>query len=117
MDMRSALSALALVFAVATGAGACALGGHGCPAALLTGVLVEQAGDLFVQPESGGALERVIWPSGYAVRRDGNRLAITDSSGRAVAHTDDIVRIGGGEPEPGTWQACGLFEVGSPAAD
>ena len=114
MGSRSALAALALALAVATGANGCA---QGCPSALLTGVLVEQEGDLFVQPESGGGLERVIWPSGFAIRRDGNRLAVTDPSGRAVAHADDIVRIGGGETVPGTWQACGRFEVGPPAAD
>jgi hypothetical protein len=103
-----------LLLVVATGGCESALS---CPNALLSGVLVEQAGELVVQPESGGRLEHLQWPLGYAVRRDGNRLAIADPEGAIVARTDDIIRLGGGESVAGTWQVCGRLEAGPPAAD
>ena len=114
MIVRWVLPALLLLVVASSG---CVPGPQACPAALLTGVLVEQAGELVVQPEGGGPLERVIWPSGFAVRRDGNRLALVDPTGEVVAHTDDIVRMGGGETESGTWKVCGQLGAGPPAAD
>lgn len=83
-----------------------------CPAALLTGTLSEQAGELVVIPDGGGPPERVNWPSGHAVRREGDSLVVVNLFGWVVAREGDRVRLGGGETaQTGTWDVCGLFEA------
>ena len=85
-----------------------------CAAALLTGVLSEQAGELVVVPDGGGApfAERVNWPAGYGVRREGDSLVVVNLFGWVVAREGDRVRLGGGETsQTGTWDVCGLFEA------
>ena len=83
--------------------------GGGCPAALLEGVLAEEAGDLVVVADE--FVERVDWGSaGYHVRRDGDELVAGQLLG-IKARAGDAVRIGGGEREPGVWTPCGEFEV------
>ena len=99
---------------VLTVAGVNILGGcqQVCPAALLTGTLSEQADELVVIRDGGGAPERVNWPAGYAVRRQGDNLVVVNLFGWVVAREGDRVRLGGGETsQTGTWDVCGLFEA------
>lgn len=100
---------LILAVAAANIFGGC---GQACPAALLTGLLSEQAGELVVIPDGGGPPERVNWPAGHAVRREGDSLVVVNVFGSVVAREGDRVRLGGGETsQTGTWDVCGLFEV------
>ena len=108
MTGRPMLSALILALALAPGAAGCA----GCATGLYEGVLTEQAGDLVVVPEGGGRGERVKWPPGYGVHKDGDALVIADFFGSVKARDGDFVRLGGGELEDGLWGACDMFEVG-----
>lgn len=109
--MKRLSLALALAGAVlVSGTSGCT----GCPAALLTGVLTQVAGELVVMRDGGGPPERIIWPSGYTVRQDGDSLAVFNSSGLVIARPGDRVRLGGGERESGTWGVCGPFEVEPP---
>jgi len=83
-----------------------------CPAALLVGVLTEQAGELVVIQEGQTTAKRVNWPSGYGIRPDGDKLVVTDVFGREVAREGDTVRLGGGETtQSGTFDVCGHIEV------
>jgi hypothetical protein len=99
------LLVLAIAVAPATGCE------QACPAALLTGVLSEQAGELVVIPEGGGPVERVNWPFGYVLHEDGGTLVVTDLVGTVKAREKDTVRLGGGEARSGVWNVCGTFEV------
>ena len=83
----------------------------GCPTALLSGELVEQGGELVVVGSDGSPAERVIWPFGYGVRSDGERLVLTDLIGGVKAREGDTVHLGGGEIESGTFKVCGQLEV------
>jgi hypothetical protein len=109
MRARTLLPALVLALALAPGTAGC----MACAAALYEGVLTEHAGDLVVVPEGGGRGERVKWPSGYGVHKDGDTLVIADFFGSVKAREGDFVRLGGGELEDGLWGSCGTFEVGS----
>jgi predicted RNA-binding protein len=99
--------AFLLLVAVVPGTSGCS----GCPAALYEGVLTEQAGELVVVPEGGGAGEQVLWSDGLGVRKEGDTLVVADFFGSIKAREGDVVRLGGGEVESGSWKACGLFEV------
>jgi hypothetical protein len=101
------IAALLLATASAGGSG-CA---QACPAALLTGRLARQGSELVVVPLAGGPSEHVVWPSGDAVRRDGDFLVLTNVFGQVVARENDRVYLGGGERESGTWVVCGGFDV------
>jgi hypothetical protein len=104
---RSILSALVLALVLAPGAAGCG----GCAVALYEGALTEQAGDLVVVPEGGGRAERVKWPSGFGVHKDGDTLVIADFFGSVKAREGDFVRLEGGELEDGLWGSCGTIEV------
>ena len=108
MHGRLMLPALMLALAIAPATAGCV----GCATGLYEGVLTEQAGDLVVVPEGGGRGERVKWPSGYGVHKDGDALVIADFFGSVKAREGDFVRLGGGELEDGMWGACDIFEVG-----
>jgi hypothetical protein len=112
MTGRSMLSALILALAVGPGAAGC----MSCAAALYEGVLTEQTGDLVVVPVDGGRAERVKWPSGLGVHKDGDTLVIADFFGSVKAREGDFVRLEGGELEDGLWGSCGTFEVGATPA-
>jgi len=107
MRVRSLPPVLVLAIAVATATER----QQACPAALLTGVLSEQAGELVVIPEGGGPVERVNWPFGYVLREDGDTLVVTDLFGTVTAREKDTVRLGGSEGRTGVWNVCGMFEV------
>ena len=113
--MRRAALAVALVLAGALATTAC--GAQACPAALLSGVLQEQAGELVVVGDGGAPPTRVKWPAGDGVRRVDGVLVVTDIFGNVKARDGDIVRLGGGEDQNHVWVVCGMFEVGpAPAA-
>ena len=105
--LRSAAIALVLAGSAAT----VTVGCTGCPTALLVGELTAESGTLVVAAADGGAPERVIWPLGYGVREDGDRLVLTDLLGAVKAREGDAVRLGGGETESGTFKVCGGVEV------
>jgi len=112
MTARSISSALILALVLAPGAAGCV----GCATGLYEGVLTEQAGDLVMVPEGGGRVERVKWPPGYGVHKDGVTLVIADIFGSVKAREGDFVHLEGGELEDGLWGACGTFEVGATPA-
>ena len=83
-----------------------------CPAALIEGILVsdERWGLAIQDPE--GLTREVLWPHGYAARREASGLALIDASGSVVAHEGDRVQIGGGETSSdGAWLGCGGIKV------
>ena len=85
----------------------------GCPTALLTGALAEQAGQLVVLDGGGGA-HPVIWPDLHSVHAEGDTLVLTNVIGAVVAREGDTVRLGGGETDrerPDAFVVCGEFEV------
>jgi hypothetical protein len=102
------LAVLLFAGSSAAAAGGCA---QACAGALLTGQLTEQGAELVVVPIPGGPSEHVVWPSGHAVKRDGDRLVLTNVFGQVVARANDRVHLGGGERESGTWVVCGEFAV------
>ncbi len=79
-----------------------------CMSALLDGTLVvDERWGIAVRGSSGGPIQKVIWPNGFAARSDGDRLALLDAGGHVVAHTGDRVQIGGGEGgSDDAWFAC-----------
>ncbi len=78
-----------------------------CMAALLQGVLVADARWVVgVRDPGSDAVRHVIWPFGFAVRREGDGVALLDQAGRVVARTGDKVKIGGGFDGDQTWLAC-----------
>lgn len=97
--------ALSLAAGLPSGMAAC-----GCPAALLSGELVAQGGELAVDV---GAVEaqRVKWPFGYGVRKDGDTLVLTNIFGAVEARPGDTVALGGGETGDGTFAVCGQLDV------
>jgi hypothetical protein len=102
---------LVLLLAIVTTsvAGGCT---GGCPTALLTGVLAEEAGQLVVL-DGGGVPQPVTWPDGHSVRADGDTLVLTNVIGAVVAREGERVRLGGGQdPErPEAFKVCGSVEV------
>ncbi len=102
-----------LVLVVAIVSSSVAGGCTGCPTALLTGVLADQAGQLVVIDGDGGA-HPVTWPDFHSVRADGDSLVLTNMLGGVVAREGDTVRLGGGEidpDQPDTFEVCGQLEV------
>jgi hypothetical protein len=102
-----------LVLLLTIVSGSVAGGCSGCPTALLTGVLAEQAGELVVL-DGGGQVHPVTWPEFHSVSAEGDTLVLTNVIGAVVAREGDTVRLGGGEidPErPGAFEVCGQLEV------
>ena len=87
-----------------------ALAGCGCPAALLSGELVAQGEELGVDV-GANQVERVKWPFGYGVRRDGAILVLTNIMGSVEAREGDQVELGGGEAGDGVFGVCGQIVV------
>jgi hypothetical protein len=85
----------------------------GCPTALLTGVLAEEAGELVVLDGDAG-VHPVTWPDFHSVRAEGDTLVLTNLIGAVVAREGDTIRLGGGETDPerpGVFEVCGQLEV------
>lgn len=83
-----------------------------CPSALIEGRLVPDERWGMALEDTDGLIRKVIWPHGYAARREGSQLALLDASGSVVAYEGDFVGIGGGETGGGgDWLACGGITV------
>ena len=69
-----------------------------CAAALLSPVRVETSGDeLVVVFVESGERANVVWPSGFAAWRLGNRSILADPWGRVVGRDGDVLdSLGGG---------------------
>ena len=113
MRVRPVIAAMALALGLAIGTGGCA---QSCPVALLTGVLVAESGELVVISDGSGQVERIIWPSGWTVREQGDTLVVTDLLGTVKARQNDLASLGGGELQSGTWTVCGTVEAEPPPA-
>jgi hypothetical protein len=97
--------AVSLAAGLPSGIAAC-----GCPAALLSGELVARGDELAVDVGEDEA-RRVKWPLGYAVRKDGKTLVLTNIFGAVEAREGDAVALGGGETGDGTFAVCGQLDV------
>ncbi|HSL77520.1 MAG TPA: hypothetical protein VK867_11280 [Candidatus Limnocylindrales bacterium] len=97
-----------LVIAAATTSG-CRVA-QGCPAALLSGVLVERDGALVVQAPSGD-VTAVDW-SKYWVRREDGKLIVAEWF-NVLAREGDTVNLGGGVAGEGDgpFKVCGQVEA------
>lgn len=71
--------------------------------------------ELAVHPGFGGVdrVERVKWPFGYGVRRDGDVLVLTNLVGGVEAREGDHIELGGGEVADGVFGVCGPIKVGA----
>lgn len=87
--------------------------GCGCPAALLSGVIVAQGSDLSLGVDTGDTVHPVRWPFGYGVRQDADGLVLTDLFGNVMAREGDLVTLPGGETNSNddAWRVCGEMEV------
>jgi hypothetical protein len=81
----------------------------GCPAALLSGTLIDQGGELVVVNPDAPAVH-VDWPVGFSVREVDGRLSVVDLLGNVQAAEGDRVRIGGGLGTDDRWGTCGSIE-------
>jgi hypothetical protein len=85
-----------------------------CMAALISGLLVADQGEGLVLRQDSGIRRPVIWPNGYAVRLNKDRLELLDSDGIVVAREGDYVTLAGGERgsgNPSPWLSCGPPDV------
>lgn len=101
----AAIAGLVIAASVSTACGPIA-----CPAALLSGQLVEVDGALAVRAPNG-ELTPVDW-SNYWIRREGDDLLVTDFW-NVLAREGDVVRLGGGSGDD-AFVVCGLVEVVDP---
>lgn len=67
--------------------------------ALFAGELVERSGCLFLESKDG---ERwlALWPDGYRLIADGQRLDVVNGLGQVVGSVGHAIRVGGGERNP-----------------
>lgn len=73
--------------------------GSSGPAALLTGVLLERSGCLYVAPETGDAYV-VVWPDDLRLVIDPAGVPVVMNQSTEVARVGGVVRVGGGERGP-----------------
>jgi hypothetical protein len=81
-------------------------GAVGCPANFVDGELVFDAAAGSAIIDAAGVRTPIRWPYGYTGRRRDAEVEILDESGAVVARSGTRIRLGGGEPVPGTWFAC-----------
>lgn len=67
-----------------------------CPAALAEGVLVADVRSGLALRATTGEVTPVLWPNGFAARRQGATLVLLDPTGRIVAREGETIRTGGG---------------------
>ena len=79
-----------------------------CPASLLEGTVRPHDEWGVALVDGDGVARDVLWPSGYAARRDGSTVVLVDGRFKTVAREGDLLRVGGGELDgEGSWLACG----------
>jgi hypothetical protein len=105
MRVRPAVARLLALALLLPGTAGCL----GCPAALLSGTLADQGGDLVVT-SPGVPPVHVEWPFGWRVRDTNGRLELVDLFGSVQAAEGDQVRIGGGFGSDDRWGTCGSVE-------
>ncbi len=78
-----------------------------CPAALITGILVEYepTGLGLAVADSADPIIGVLWPFGYRGTA-GPPVALVDGNGQVAATVDQLVEVGGGMSGDG-WLGCG----------
>ncbi len=81
-----------------------------CPAALLEGRLVADPALGLAVMAPDGTVVPTLWPFGYEGRIEPEGVALVDLAGTVVAHSGEVVRLGGsmaGFDPPGMWVTCG----------
>lgn len=97
-----------LVLTIAACQGTPTLGPQACPLALLEGTLVVDAGDLLVDPSSGGPPMVVQWPDGVHVTQTDTGPVLVGFFGQTIARAGEFVSMGGGySAGDAFFQACG----------
>jgi hypothetical protein len=105
---RGSAAVVALVLAACVWSTGC--GAQGCPAALLSGQLVEVNGTLAVKVPNG-ELTAVDW-SNYSLGREGDDLVVMDFWRTTLAREGDFVGLGGGHgPGNAPFKVCGQVDV------
>jgi hypothetical protein len=85
-----------------------------CPTALAEGVLVADGQNLVLRATTGET-NAIVWPSGYSVRQESGRLALTDRFGTVKARDGDRIGVGGGIGVDNVFHGCGDVWVESPS--
>jgi hypothetical protein len=109
--MKAALAAAALALSVVSSVSGCEMA---CPLALAEGVLVADGKNLVLESPTG-LRTTVVWPSGYSVGGDGDKLVLTDLFGSVKAREGDKIGVGGGVGSDGLFRACGDVWIISPS--
>lgn len=65
--------------------------------ALLVGTLALEDGCLRAGAVGSGETDLVVWPNGFALRRDGQDIRVLDADGREVGRIGEEVLLGGGQ--------------------
>lgn len=105
--LRGLLVIAVLLVTAGAGSAGCTLG---CPTALTSGVLSASGADLVLADETG-ATHVVVWPDGYGVRPDSDRLALTNRFGFVMAREGDRIDMGGGVGADDVFHGCGDIVV------
>jgi hypothetical protein len=69
--------------------------GQGCPQALISGTLVNDAGTLSIETAPGHTA-RVVWPDGVTVAHTDSGFALIGFFGQTIAREGDVIDMGGG---------------------
>lgn len=109
--MKAVLAAAVLSLSIVGGVSGCETA---CPLALAEGVLVADGKNLVLESPTGQRTT-VLWPSGYSVRGDGDKLVLTDLFGSVKAREGDKIGVGGGVDVDGHFRACGDVWTVSPS--
>jgi hypothetical protein len=109
--MKAVLAAVALALSIVGSAAGCEMA---CPTALAEGVLVADGTNLVLEAPSGER-NTVVWPSGYSVRADADKLVLVDRFGSVKAREGDKIGVGGGVGVDGLFRACGDVWTVSPS--
>jgi hypothetical protein len=109
--MKAVLAAAALALSIVSSVSGCEMG---CPTGLAEGVLVADGGNLVLEATTGQR-STVVWPSGYSIRPDGDKLVLADRFGSIKAREGDKIGVGGGVGVDGLFRACGDVWTVSPS--
>jgi hypothetical protein len=104
---KASVPVAGIMLAAAVWSSAC--GPMACPAALLTGQLVEVDGSLAVRAPNG-EVTPVDW-SNFSLRRQGDDLVVTDFWGTVLAREGDVIEAGGGSGQGDSFTVCGPINV------
>jgi hypothetical protein len=80
-----------------------------CDAALTGGRLVTSPRSGLALADANGRVTEIVWPFGYAARRDGTGIVLLDSDGQGasvLAREGDWIEVGGGFDGAGGFAVC-----------